>query len=164
MSRDPEVMRYLRPLATANACGAWIDFQIAHQTAHGFCLWATELRTSGRFIGATGLLHVGFTADFTPAVDLGWRTAREFWGRGYATEAARAALKFGFDHENKLPEIVARAGRENFRSHRIMIKLGMSHNGEDDFDHPRLKVGDPLRRQVLYRLTREEWLNQNVEP
>lgn len=157
MSGNPEVMKYLRPLASGDACKAWMDFQVAHQKAHGFCLWAAELRESGRFVGAIGLLRVGFSAHFTPAVEIGWRIAREFWGRGYATEAARAALQFGFA-VTELSEIVAHAGIANIRSHRVMTKLGMSCDRADDFDHPRLRDGDPLRRQVLYRLTRKDWL------
>jgi ribosomal-protein-alanine N-acetyltransferase len=157
MSEDADVMAHLRPLATRDACDAWIDFQINHQSSHGFCLWALESRASGRFMGSVGLLRVGFTAHFTPAVEVGWRLARPFWGQGLAVEAAQAALRFGFE-EIDLAEVVAHASVQNVRSRRVMAKLGMSHDGADDFDRP--GSADPLRRQVLYRLTRDTWSSQ----
>jgi ribosomal-protein-alanine N-acetyltransferase len=159
MSEDPDVMAHLHPLETRDACDAWIDYQISHQSAHGFCLWALESRASGIFVGAAGLLHVGFTAHFTPAVETGWRLARPFWGQGLAVEAAQAALRFGFE-EIRLAELVAHASVRNVRSRRVMAKLGMSHNGADDFDRPGTPEGDPLRRQVLNRLTRDAWSSQ----
>ena len=159
MSEDADVMEHLRPLSTRGASNAWIDFQINHQFAHGFCLWALESRASGIFMGAVGLLHVGFVARFTPAVEVGWRLARPFWGQGFAVEAARAALQFGFE-EIRLSEVVAHASFRNGRSRRVMAKLGTSHDAAEDFDHPRVPEGSSLRRQVLYRLTRDAWLSQ----
>jgi RimJ/RimL family protein N-acetyltransferase len=158
MSEDADVMEHLRPLATRDACNAWIDFQINHQSSHGFCLWALESRASGIFMGAVGLLHVSFAAHFTPAVEVGWRLARPFWGQGFAVEAARAALQFGFE-EIFLTAVVAHASVRNGRSRRVMAKLGMSHDCTEDFDRPRIPEKE-LRRQVLYRLTREVWLSQ----
>jgi RimJ/RimL family protein N-acetyltransferase len=159
MSEDADVMEHLRPLATRDACNAWIDFQIDHQSSHGFCLWALESRASGLFMGAAGLLHVSFAARFTPAVEVGWRLARPFWGTGLAVEAAQAALQFGFE-EIRLTQVVAHASVRNRRSRRLMAKLGMSHDGAEDFDRPGIPEGDPLRRQVLYRLTRDAWLSR----
>jgi len=159
MSQDADVTEYLRPLATRDACNAWIDFQINHQSSHGFCLWALESRASGMFMGAAGPLHVSFAARFTPAVEVGWRLARSFWGQGFAVEAARAALQVGFG-EIGLTQVVAHASERNGRSRRVMAKLGMSHDCAEDFDHPRIPERDPLRRQVLYRLTRDAWLSQ----
>ncbi|POF61688.1 GNAT family N-acetyltransferase [Novacetimonas maltaceti] len=100
--------------------------------------------------------RVGYDAPFT-----GWRMARPFWGRGYAPEAAATCLRFGFEGLD-LPEIVANTVSANLRSRRVMEKLGMVHDPRDDFDHPRVPRGHPLRRQVLYRLTRERWLAQNA--
>jgi ribosomal-protein-alanine N-acetyltransferase len=159
MSEDADVMEHLRPLATRDACNGWIDFQINHQSSHGFCLWALESRAAGIFMGAAGLLHVSFGALFTPAVEVGWRLARPFWGQGLAVEATRAALQFGFE-EICVKEFVAHAGVRNARSRRLMAKLGMSHDRTEDFDRPGIPEGDPLRRQVLYRLTRDAWLSQ----
>jgi len=159
MSEDADVMEYLRPLSTRDECNAWIDFQINHQSSHGFCLWALESRASGIFMGAVGLLRVSFAARFTPAVEVGWRLARPFWGQRFAVEAARAALQFGYE-EICLTEVVAHASVQNGRSRRMMAKLGMSHDCTDDFDRPRIPESDPLRRHVLYRLTRDAWLSQ----
>ena len=160
MSVDPDVMRHLTSIPTVDAANAWIDRQIAHEAQHHFCFWAVADRVSGTFLGAVGLLHVSYEAPFTPAVEVGWRFARHAWGHGYATEAALASLRFGFEHAG-LTEIVANAGRSNLASHRVMQKLGMTRDPLDDFDHPRLPVGDPLRRQVLYRISHEAWRGQS---
>jgi ribosomal-protein-alanine N-acetyltransferase len=107
-----------------------------------------------RFIGFVGLNEIHFQAHFTPAVEVGWRLAREHWGRGYATEAARAAVEFGFN-ELELPEIVAMTALKNAPSRRVMERLGMTTDPADDFDHPRVPPG-PLRRHALYRLARAQ--------
>lgn len=118
---------------------------------NGFGLWALELRESGEFIGFTGLAVPSFEAHFTPAVEVGWRLARSAWGRGYATEAARAALAFGFEQAG-LDEIVSLTTVGNRRSRAVMERLGMTHDPAGDFDHPGIPVGHPQRRHVLYRL------------
>lgn len=156
LSMDRDVMEHLLPFATREASDAWIDRQSSHLSAHGFCFWAVEAKDSQAFVGAVGLVRVSYAAHFTPAVEVGWRIARPFWGRGYAPEAARAALWFGFE-DLGLHEVVANAGADNFRSLRMMTKLGMSHDPADDFDHPMVPEGNPLRRQMLYRLTRASW-------
>jgi RimJ/RimL family protein N-acetyltransferase len=160
LSADPEVMRYLMPLATRQAADAWIDRQNAHLAAYGFCMWAVELARSGQFVGTVGLLRVGYAAHFAPAIEIGWRLARKFWGHGYAPEAAEAALHSGF-HVMQLREIVANTVPGNTSSQRVMMKLGMSRDSDDDFDHPLVPRGHPLRRQVLYRLTRDDWLRSH---
>ena len=156
MSADPDVMQHLLPLATRGASDAWIDRQLDRLAADGFCFCAVELKETGEFIGSVGLLRVGYEAHFTPAVELGWRIARAFWGKGYAPEAARAAIQFGLD-ELALPELVANTSPDNLNSQRVMVKLGMTRSAADDFDHPRVPEGHRLRRQVLYRLSRERW-------
>jgi ribosomal-protein-alanine N-acetyltransferase len=118
---------------------------------NGFFLWAVEVRESSEFIGFTGLAAPGFEAHFTPAVEIGWRLARSAWGYGYATEAGRAALAFGFE-EVRLEEIVSFTTVANRRSRAVMERLGMSHDSRDDFDHPGLPAGHPLGRHVLYRV------------
>ena len=105
------------------------------------------------FIGFTGLAGVTFEAHFTPAVEIGWRLARAAWGHGYATEAARAAAAFAFGTLG-LDELVSFTTAGNERSRAVMRRLGMTHDPADDFDHPALAAGDPLRRHVLYRLPR----------
>jgi len=118
--------------------------------ANGFGLWALEVRATGEFVGFTGLDVPEFEAHFMPAVEIGWRLARSAWGQGYATEAARTALSFGFE-EVGLVEIVSFTTPANRRSRAVMERLGMSHDPADDFDHPRLPPGHPQRRHVLYR-------------
>ena len=150
-------------MPTRQDSDGWIDRQIAHQADHGFCFWATVLKQDGRFVGSVGLLRVRYEAHFTPAVEIGWRLARDVWGRGYAVEAARAALRFGFE-DLSLDQIVANTAVDNLNSQRVMVKLGMSRDAADDFDHPRLAEGNPLRRQVLYRLTRDNWSDAQHVP
>ena len=105
------------------------------------------------FIGFVGLNRVSFDAHFTPAVEVGWRLARPFWGNGYATEAGAAALTYGFEQLD-LEEIVSFTSRLNEPSIRVMRRLGMRHDAAGDFDHPRVAEGSPLRRHVLYRLAK----------
>ncbi len=119
--------------------------------ADGFGLWALELKETGELLGFTGLAVPDFEAHFTPAVEVGWRLARNAWGHGYATEAARAAVAFGFE-EIGLPEIISFTSATNKRSIAVMQRLSMSHNPSDDFEHPALPDGHPLRPHVLYRL------------
>ena len=118
--------------------------------ADGFGLWAVEVAGGPPFIGFVGLAVPRFEAHFTPAVEVGWRLAREHWGRGYATEAARAALDYGFGTVG-LEEVVSLTVPANTRSIAVMERLGMTRDPADDFDHPRLPEGHRLRRHVLYR-------------
>ena len=153
MSVDPSVMEHLMPLGSRAAADQWIDRQIIHLAENGFCLWAVENKSTGAFTGAVGLLRITYEAHFTPAVEVGWRIPQPLWGQGFASEAAAASIQFGFE-TLMLPEIVANTVPVNIRSRRVMEKLGMVHNPDDDFDHPRVPEGHPLRRQVLYRLHR----------
>ena len=122
----------------------------------GYGLWAVEVPGEAEFIGYVGLAFPTFEAHFMPAVEVGWRLAREYWGRGYASEAARAAVEDGFTRVG-LKEIVSFTSPINVRSVRLMERLGMTHDPAEDFDHPRLPVGHPLRRHVLYRLSRDNY-------
>ena len=152
MSADPAVMEYLLPLSDRGlSVEAWVARARAHWDEHGFGQWVVELLGAASFIGVVGLGVVSYEAPFTPAVEVAWRLARFYWGHGYATEAATAALDYGFN-ELGLSEIVAVTVPANWRSRRVMERLGMTRVPEDDFDHPRLPEG-PLRRHVLYRLS-----------
>jgi RimJ/RimL family protein N-acetyltransferase len=131
----------------SDATADWIESGFAK---HGFGLYALELRETGEFIGFTGLAVPAFDAPFMPCVEIGWRLAFEHWGRGLATEAARASLRHGFE-ELGLLEIVAFTVPANERSRKVMEKVGMTRDSEDDFEHPRIPEGHPLRRHVLYR-------------
>ena len=115
---------------------------------------------AGAFIGFVGLSVPSFTSHFTPCVEIGWRLMKEHWGNGYASEAAAACLRFGFENL-KLQEIVAFTVPLNKRSIGVMEKIGMSRAPADDFDHPKLSAGHPLQRHVLYRINRSDWLNRH---
>ena len=152
LNADPRVMRYYpSPLTRADSDAFVRDRVLSHVEAFGFGLWAVEVAGVAPFIGYVGLLEAAFDARFTPCFEIGWRLAHAFWGNGYATEAARAAIAFGFT-EGDLEEIVSFTVPANRRSVAVMERLGMQQDGE--FDHPRLPVGHPLRRHVLYRLQR----------
>jgi len=163
LNADPEVMRYfVRPL-TRNESDAFIDRTEASFDELGYGLWAVERRADGRFLGFTGLWRHTFEAPFTPAVEIGWRFATEAWGQGYATEAAAAALRFGFETMG-LDTILSWTSVLNTPSIRVMERLGMTHDPADDFEHPRLPVGHQLRPHVLYRLDRLTWRQQQAHP
>src|SRR3984957_11692720 len=122
-----------------------------HFERHNFGLCATELRADGSFIGFIGIWVPEFEAAFTPCVEIGWRLAADYWGRGLATEGARAITAYAFEIL-KLPELVSFTTPANARSRRVMEKLGMTRNADEDFDHPRMPAEHPMRRHVLYRL------------
>jgi RimJ/RimL family protein N-acetyltransferase len=148
---DPEVMEYFPAALTREQSDDLVEKIEAGFERDGFGLWALEVTETGEFVGFAGLAAPSFDAHFTPAVEVGWRLARRAWGNGYATEAGRAALDFGFEHAG-LGEVVSFTALGNARSREVMERLGMSHDPDDDFDHPDLPEGDPKRRHVLYRL------------
>ena len=156
LNADPEVMRHFPAIMSRAESDALVDRIEAHFAEHGYGLWAVEVIGSREFIGFVGLAYVPFEAHFTPALEVGWRLARSAWGHGYATEAARAALTFGFDHSD-VPEIVSITAVSNVRSQAVMQRLGLTRRPEDDFEHPRLEPGHPLRPHVLYRMKRGDW-------
>lgn len=151
MNADPRVMdNLLRPLtraesdAMAGRANEWI-------AQRGWSLWAVEVVAEERFIGFAGLAVPAWQAHFTPCVEVGWRLAREAWGHGYATEAARAAIGHGLGAA-RLAQIVSFTALVNTRSIAVMERLGMRRDGE--FDHPLVAEGHRLRRHVLYRIGR----------
>jgi RimJ/RimL family protein N-acetyltransferase len=156
MNADPAVMEHFPATMTREQSDALVDRIIEGWGTHGFGLWALEVRETGRFIGFTGLSVPGFEAHFTPAVEVGWRLSKDAWGNGYATEAARASLAYGFGPAG-LAEIVSFTTTTNVPSQRVMQRIGMSHDPADDFDHPRLEQGHRLQRHVLYRISRAQW-------
>lgn len=151
LNADPEVMEFFPAPLDREESEALVERIEVGFERHGFGLWALELRASGAFIGFTGLAAPPFQAHFTPAVEVGWRLARSAWGHGYATEAGRASLAYGFD-ELGLEEIVSMTTVRNRRSRAVMERLGMTRDPADDFEFPTLPPGDPLRPHVLYRV------------
>lgn len=180
LNADAEVMRYFPAPLDQAASDAFVDRIERSFDEQGYGLWVLEVRATGEFIGFTGLALQTFEAPFTPAVEVGWRLARSAWGHGYATEAARAALAYGFglpvhglrsvDDDQLLrrcdappaglDQIVSITTRSNVASQAVMQRLGMTTRPQDDFEYSRLPEGHPLRPHVLYRLNRVEWAQQ----
>ena len=151
LNRDPRVMEHYPAPLTRDESDAFVRERVVRSFAdRGFGPWAVEVPGVAPFIGYVGLLAPTFEAHFTPCVEIGWRLAFPAWGHGYATEAARVALAFGFG-EAGLDEIVSFTVPANRRSVAVMERLGLRADGE--FDHPRLPPGHELRRHVLYRLS-----------
>jgi RimJ/RimL family protein N-acetyltransferase len=169
LNDDPAVMEFMpRRLSRdeSDATAARIQAAIEER---GWGFWAVEVQggadggaaaQGGAFIGFVGLSVPGFAAHFTPCVEIGWRLAKEHWGNGYASEAAAACLRFGFE-KLKLQQIVAFTVPLNKRSIGVMERIRMSRDPADDFDHPKLSAGHPLQRHVLYRINRSDWLNRH---
>ncbi|HEV8051183.1 MAG TPA: GNAT family N-acetyltransferase [Parachlamydiaceae bacterium] len=159
MNADPRVMEYFPAILSkeeSDDLAKRISNKLQQQ---GWGLWAVSVPGVAEFIGFIGLAEPSFNAHFTPAVEIGWRLAYDFWGKGYATEGARACLKYGFENLG-LNEIVSFTATQNMRSRHIMEKICMHHDSKDDFDHPKLSESNPLRRHVLYRLEKNKWNNQ----
>jgi RimJ/RimL family protein N-acetyltransferase len=150
MNIDPRVMEFFERRLDRPASDALVDRIRGHFREHGFGLWALEV-PGAAFAGFVGLAAPRFSAPFTPCIEVGWRLAVAHWGQGYATEAARLALDYGFE-SLELREIVAYTAIGNRRSRLVMERLGMRRDPADDFDHPLLPMCHPLRRHVLYRL------------
>ncbi|NDV23603.1 GNAT family N-acetyltransferase [Desulfovibrio sp. JC022] len=155
INADPDVMRYFyAPLSKAES-DANADAINALIEERGWGFWAVEIPGVAPFIGFVGL-HVPIVKlPFSPCVEVGWRLDKQFWGHGYATEAARFALNYGFT-ELDLDEIVAFTAIENSPSQAVMKRLGMAYNSET-FEHPSVPRNSSLRKHVLYRMTREDW-------
>jgi len=150
INADPEVMRYFPSTLTPRESEALIDRIEEHFVEHGYGLWALEVQ--GRLVGFTGLSWATWEADFTPAVEVGWRLARTEWGRGFASEAATAAILRGLQD---VDSIVSFTSVSNEPSQRVMQRIGLRHVG--DFNHPRLSDQQRLRPHVLYRADRATW-------
>lgn len=151
LNADPDVMEFFPATLDRAQSDAMVDRMSAGIEQRGWGLWAVD--RDGELLGFTGLAVPGFETPFLPAVEIGWRFARSAWGHGYATEAARAAVAHAFD-VLELDGLVSFTAQQNLRSRAVMERLGMTHVPADDFDHPALAEGHPLRRHVLYRLAR----------
>jgi RimJ/RimL family protein N-acetyltransferase len=132
-----------------------MDRCAGHLECDGSGLWAVQVRANSAFVGFVGLSSPAWDASFTPCTEIGWRLARSAWGHGFATEAAKTVLATAFG-ELKLDEVVSFTTTHNLPSQRVMQRIGMTRDPSEDFNHPRVPDG-PLRRHVLYRLSRAEW-------
>jgi ribosomal-protein-alanine N-acetyltransferase len=157
INADPVAMRFMPTTFGIEVSRILITQFETHFQSHGFGVWAIEAPGVAPFIGFLGLQHVGFDTHFTPAVEIGWRLSPAHWGKGYATEAAKEALRFGFEELN-LDQIVSFTVPDNKPSWSVMERIGMERDPKDDFDHPRLPEAHPLQRHVLYRMARERWV------
>lgn len=157
LNADARVMEFLPAILRPEESDRLMENIERHFQEHGFGLFAAELCSTHTFIGFIGLAIPGFKVPFLPAVEIGWRLAADHWGQGLATEGAREVLRHAFE-VLRLNSIVSFTVPANLRSRRVMGKLGMTHDPLDDFEHPHLPEGHPLRRHVLYRLDHEMWL------
>jgi RimJ/RimL family protein N-acetyltransferase len=155
LNSDPAVMEFFPALIGREASDASIDAWQAQFAERGWSNWAVEVRESNAFIGFVGLSIPRRVLPFSPCVEIGWRLARAHWGHGYATEAARGALRVGFETLG-LDEIVSFTTLGNLKSRAVMERIGM-RNANQDFEHPGVPEGNPLRPHCLYRLKREIW-------
>jgi len=153
MNADPRVMEFFSSTLSREESDATVDRILAHFRERGYGPYAAELISERRFIGYIGLYAPRFTARFTPCVEIAWRLASDAWGQGFATEGAREVVQHAFDNL-RLEEIVSFTVPANVRSRRVMEKIGMTRDPAEDFDHPEVPEGHPLRRHVLYRLSK----------
>jgi len=156
LNGDPEVMRHFPKLMTREESDTLAERIMARMAERGWGSFAVEVKGGEPFIGFVGPNVPSYEIPYGPCVEIGWRLARAAWGRGYASEAARTAVDFAFRRLG-LAEIVSFTVVANDRSRRVMQRLGMTHDPADDFDHPMIAEGHPMRRHVLYRLGASDW-------
>ena len=148
MNKDPRVMRYFPAILTDEQTESFYNRIQSEFERNGWGLYAVELKSNGTFIGYVGLHEIGFDADFTPGVEIGWRLATDFHNQGLATEAAKEVLKLA--RQNGLQRLYSFTTKQNAPSERVMQKIGMIKVGE--FEHPNLSTYSPLRTHVLYQI------------
>ncbi|MEP7281066.1 MAG: GNAT family N-acetyltransferase [Rubrivivax sp.] len=151
LNADPDVMRYFPVLGTRDGSDRLIDAWQTQLRERGWSNWAVERLDTTEFIGFVGLTVPGRVLPFTPCVEVGWRLGRSHWHQGFATEAAQAALDFGW-RTARLDEIVSFTALGNAASIAVMRRLGMQRDEGGDFDHPAVPQGSPLQRHCLYRI------------
>ncbi len=154
LNADPRVGEWLAGPLSREASDALVDRVLASIAEHGFSLWPVARKADGAVIGMAGLIAMGDDLPPGPALEVGWRFAPATWGQGYATEAARAAIDWGFANRPEAPEIIAITARTNVQSQAVMKRLGMTPEPWRDFDHPRVADGSPLKAHVTYSLKR----------
>jgi RimJ/RimL family protein N-acetyltransferase len=160
LNADPHVMRFFfktRTREESDTEAQWLDDRFG---LDGFGPWAVEAPGVADFIGFVGCWRITRELPFTPAVEIGWRLDRPYWGKGYAAEAAKASLRDVFGR-TELPEIVAYTAVQNEPSRRVMEKLGMAYDPSADFKHPAIEDGHPLQGHVVYRISRQAFLAAN---
>jgi RimJ/RimL family protein N-acetyltransferase len=160
MNANPRVREFFPGTLDRQGSDTLLGHLNARITKYGFGFWALEDRASGKFLGFTGLAHATFPAPFTPCVEIGWRLAHRYWGKGYAFEAALAALDHGFGKLG-LASILSFAAAQNSRSRKVMERIGMRHDPNRDFPHPSLPPDHPMQPHVLYRIAAADHLTRS---
>ena len=148
INQNEQVMRFFPSIQDYATSKSFVERMTKHQANYGFCYFAVDLLETNEMIGFIGLCHQDYASDYTPHVDIGWRIAQKHWGKGYATEGAKACLDFAAA-KTDLTEIYAVAPAINVSSENVMQKLGMEK--VITFDHPKLEGDDRLKSCVLYR-------------
>ncbi len=155
LNGDPVVMEYF-PSTLSEADGnAMAEKCRSLIFEHGWGLWAVEEKSSNQFIGFVGIHTPKDSLPCAPCVEIGWRLSKNFWHRGYASEAAQRALAFAFE-TLQLEEVVSFTTVSNQRSQNVMKRIGMT-NSHENFHHPDLPENHPLAEHVLYKITKEQW-------
>lgn len=164
LNADPDVMKYFPKTYSKSESDDQADLIRKLIAENGWGFWAVELKTTGQFIGFVGLNGIDENSDIpnAPFIEIGWRLSSEFWGVGYAPEAAERALGFAFETLSA-PAIYAFTPLQNEPSKRVMQKLGMVDTYQD-FNHPKVLAGNPLERHCLYGITKEQWCESNQNP
>lgn len=154
LNADPEVMEYFPSPISESESDEFIQRVTAEIEDSGWGFWAVELKSSHDFIGFVGISSPRAKLPFSPCIEIGWRLAKKYWGKGYATEAAEAALKFAFAN---LPinEVVSFTSVQNKRSQVVMKNINMTDSGQN-FMHPSIPVGNALQEHVLFKISRDE--------
>lgn len=160
INQDPKVMEYFPAVVNKEETLSFIDRIFKHQDAYAYSLYAVELKSTHEMIGFIGLLHrtkAELDVPFNPSTEIGWRLSSKHWGKGLATEGAGAVLDYAF-YVLDLPEIVSFTVVGNKKSRRVMEKIGLIYTPGDDFEHPKLPDDSPLKKHVLYRLTKAQYV------
>lgn len=163
INQDLKVIESLRGPLTMEQVNDFIPAVNRHHAELGYTLWAACLKETDELIGFIGLNYTDFfskfDSHFTPAVEVGWRLGSQYWGKGFATEGACASVEYGFKRCS-LKEIVSFTVPANVRSIRVMEKIGLKRDLDGDFAHPKLANNHPLSQHILYRLSADEYFNQ----
>lgn len=160
INQDPKVMEFFPSTLTKEQTLSLLENIQTHFNTHGFGIFACTLSSSRELLGFVGLNTPTFAAHFTPCIEIGWRLGSQFWGKGYATEAAIAVLDYALNQLNIPSEkIVSFTTRHNIRSRHVMEKIGLTYDPRDDFAHPALTSTHPLSAHVLYRLQKSAFNN-----
>ncbi len=167
LNANPQVMAFFENLLDRSTSDAIFDELRLQIAQRGWGLWAVEVLQNkipqdevlheNEFIGFVGLCIPSPDLPCSPCVEISWRLLPNYWGKGYATEAARAVLRVAFETV-RLPEVISFTSLPNLRSKAVMERIGMVQDG--GFEHPQLPPGHPLSLHVLYRISYEQWLNQ----